>query len=86
VLILFFLKSVFLFIHCSTHLGSYLREALREGSADAVAGLPVPWAQQVGFFFSPHFLFDLLGGLHHSVFCTNNLIYYSKHKMDTLIP
>jgi hypothetical protein len=25
-------------------LGSCLRDALREGSADAVAGLPFPWA------------------------------------------
>jgi hypothetical protein len=40
-------------------LGSYLRDALQEGSANAVACLPVPLAQKV---FPPSF-FILLGGL-----------------------
>jgi hypothetical protein len=37
-------------------LGSYLRDALQEGNADAVACLPVPWAQVFPLFFF------LLGG------------------------
>jgi hypothetical protein len=38
-----FTKYVFLLLFMVT-LGSWLRNTLQEGSADAVARLPVPWA------------------------------------------
>jgi hypothetical protein len=58
-----FLQHLYADLHGS--LGSYLRDALQEGSADTVACLHVPRAYACGAFSSFSFL---LGGFHISFF------------------